>query len=729
MYQRPFKIESPYKPTGDQPAAIDALVKGFNEGKKHQILMGVTGSGKTFTMANVAARMGGALGRPVLVISHNKTLAAQLYEEFREVLPENAVTYFVSYYDYYQPEAYIPQRDIYIEKDAARNDDLDRLRLATTTSLMSRRDVLVVASVSCIFGLGSPEEYKKKVLSITRGITQDRDDILKSLVDLQYERNDIEFKRGTFRVRGDVVEVFPAYETTAYRIELFGDNIESIYHINPTSGELLTEESQIFVYPAKHYVTDEDNLHRAVTDIKSELDQRVKELRMQGKLLEAQRLLARTKYDIEMLQETGMCAGIENYSRHLSGSPPGAKPNTLIDYFPKDYLLIIDESHVTIPQVNAMYAGDRTRKMVLVDHGFRLPSALDNRPMRFEEFMAMWNQVLFVSATPGKFELSLTNGEVVEQVIRPTGLVDPQIEVRPATGQVMDLLAETKKRSEKGERTLVTTLTKRLAEDLAHYMGEAGLRCKYLHSEIQTFDRVEILRELREGSFDCLIGVNLLREGLDLPEVSMVAILDADKQGFLRSETSLIQMIGRCARNVNSQVYLYADAVTPSMQRAIDETNRRRAIQETFNKENNITPQTIVKAIRHGIDVELKARRVAREMVAQSEEHYDISETIRLLEEEMLQAANDLAFEKAADIRDKIKSLKAKQAAADPDPDPDKVDPRHDKLGEGDLATAIATSMSHRIAGTTPPTERPPMTPQQKKVKRGQKRPRPNQNP
>jgi excinuclease ABC subunit B len=713
MFEKPFQIESPYQPTGDQPAAIDALVKGFQEGKKHQILMGVTGSGKTFTMANVAAR----LNRPVLVISHNKTLAAQLYEEFKEVLPHNAVSYFVSYYDYYQPEAYIPQRDIYIEKDAARNDDLDRLRLATTTSLMSRRDVFVVASVSCIFGLGSPDEYKKKVLSITKGIPFERDDILKALVDLQYNRNDIEFKRGTFRVRGDVVEIFPAYETTAFRIEMFGDQIESIWHIHPTSGELLSEESQIFIYPAKHYVTDENNLIRAVSDIKAELEQRVKELRMQGKLLEAQRLLARTKYDIEMLQETGMCAGIENYSRHLAGSPPGTKPNTLVDYFPKDYLLIIDESHVTLPQINAMHAGDRHRKETLVDHGFRLPSALDNRPMRFEEFMAMWNQVLFVSATPGKFELGITGGEVVEQVIRPTGLVDPQIEVRPATGQVPDLIMETKKRAEKGERVLVTTLTKRLAEDLSHYMGESGLKCKYLHSEIQTFDRMEILRELREGTFDVLIGVNLLREGLDLPEVSMVAILDADKQGFLRSETSLIQMIGRCARNINSQVYLYADVITPSMKRAMDETNRRRGIQEAFNIANNITPVTIQKAIRHGIDGELKARRVARELVAQSEELYDINETLRMLEEEMLAAANDLEFEKAAHIRDKIQILK-KKAAAEGD-----ATPRGELDGESDLTAAIASGMSQRIAGgTTPERDVKTMTPQQKKVRRGQKR-------
>jgi excinuclease ABC subunit B len=713
MPAQPFRIESPFKPMGDQPAAIDKLVENFNNGTKQQILMGVTGSGKTFTMAHVAAR----LGKPTLIISHNKTLAAQLYEEFKEIFPNNAVTYFVSYYDYYQPEAYIPQRDIYIEKDAARNDDLDRLRLATTTSLMSRKDVAVVASVSCIFGLGSPEEYKKKVVSITKGVPFNREDLLRALIDLQYDRNDIEFKRGTFRVRGDVVEIFPAYETTAFRVELFGDDVENIWHINPISGELLTEEKQLFVFPAKHYVTDENNLARAINDIKAELDQRVKELRMQGKLLEAQRLLARTKYDVEMLQETGMCSGIENYSRHLAGSPPGAKPNTLVDYFPKDFLLIIDESHVTLPQINAMFAGDRHRKETLIDHGFRLPSALDNRPMRFEEFMSMWNQVLFVSATPGKFELGLTGGEVVEQVIRPTGLVDPQIEIRPATGQVQDLINETKIRTARGERTLVTTLTKRLAEDLAHYMSEAGLRSKYLHSEIQTFDRVEILRELREGTFDVLIGVNLLREGLDLPEVSMVAILDADKQGFLRSETSLIQMIGRCARNVGAQVYLYADSVTPSMQRAIDETNRRRGIQEAYNQEHGITPTTIQKAIRHGIDVELKARRTAREMVAASEVEYDATEMLRILEDEMLSAANNLEFEKAAELRDKIKEVKAK-AAAHIDPAPGAAE----AAAEGDLSTAIAT----RIAGADGLGDSPrkPMTPQQKKVKRGPKRSR-----
>jgi len=703
MLDKKFEIVSPFQPMGDQPAAIDALVKGFEEGKKHQILMGVTGSGKTFTMAHVAAR----LGRPVLVISHNKTLAAQLYEEFKEVFPNNAVTYFVSYYDYYQPEAYIPQRDIYIEKDAARNDDLDRLRLATTSALVSRRDVFVVASVSCIFGLGSPEEYKKKVVSVNKEVPLERDDLLRQLIELQYDRNDIEFKRGVVRVRGDVVEIFPAYETTAFRVEFFGDQVESIWHIHPTSGELLAEEREIFIYPARHHVTDEDNLQRAVRDIRAELDERVKELRMQGKLLEAQRLLARTKYDCEMLLETGMCSGIENYSRHIANAKPGAKPNTLVDYFPKDYLLIIDESHVTIPQLNAMYGGDRSRKEVLVDHGFRLPSALDNRPMRFEEFMSIWNQVLFVSATPAKFELGLTGGEVVEQVIRPTGLLDPLIDVRPATGQVQDLLNEIQKRAAKGERVLVTTLTKRLAEDLSHYIGEAGLRCKYLHSEIQTFDRVEILRELREGTFDVLVGVNLLREGLDLPEVSMVAILDADKEGFLRSETSLIQMIGRCARNANSQVYLYADKETEAMRRAISETRRRRVLQEEFNTAHGITPKTIEKAIRQGIDAELKARRTAREIVANSDNQFDTQEIIRMLEDEMLEAANNLEFEKAAEIRDKLRELK--------DPHVKSADAAAQaKERDNELAAAISQGLSDRLAD-----KRPAMTPQQKKVKRG----------
>ena len=702
MPERIFQLVSSFTPTGDQPAAIEKLVRGFEAGAKHQILMGVTGSGKNFTMAHLAAR----LGKPTLVISHNKTLAAQLFEEFKELFPHNAVNYFVSYYDYYQPEAYIPQRDIYIEKDAARNDDLDRLRLATTSNLISRRDVLTVASVSCIFGLGSPDEYKKKVISLQRGATLGRDELLRALVDLQYERNDIEFKRGVFRVRGDVVEIFPAYETTAIRLEMFGDEIDSIWHIHPVSGQRLTEETTAFIYPAKHYVADDSTLARAVHDIHQELQERLKELRMQGKLLEAQRLLARTKYDMEMLLETGFCGGIENYSRHLAGLPPGCKPFTLIDYFSDDYLLMIDESHVTIPQLRAMYAGDRHRKEVLVEHGFRLPSALDNRPLRFEEFTALWKQVLFVSATPAEFELNLTGGEVIEQIIRPTGLLDPVIHVRPAQGQVADLLAQIRRRANQGRRVLVTTLTKRLAEDLSHYIGQAGLRCKYLHSEIQTFDRVDILRGLREGLFDCLVGVNLLREGLDLPEVSMVAVMDADKQGFLRSETSLIQTIGRCARNVDAEVYLYADTITPSMRRAIDETQRRRDIQGEYNRAHGVTPQTIQKAIRHGIEVELRARHQAREMVASSEDQYERREIIRMLEEEMLAAANNLEFEKAAQIRDRLKELHAQ--APPGDGDARQAVAEHERQ----LAAAIDAGIAGRLAN------RPATSPTRRKVRR-----------
>ena len=712
-----YKIESPFKPTGDQPQAIEKITRAFQRGEKYQVLMGVTGSGKTFTMAHVAAQ----LNRPVLVISHNKTLAAQLYEEFRELLPHNAVNYFVSYYDYYQPEAYIPQRDIYIEKDAARNDDLDRLRLATTSALVSRRDVMVVASVSCIFGLGSPEQYKKKVISLQRGAVMGREELLRALVDVQYERNDIEFKRGTFRVRGDVIEIFPAYEITALRLEMFGDEIESIWHIHPVSGERLTEETTAFVYPAKHYVADDSTMIRAVHDIQQELEQRCRELRQQGKLLEAQRLFARTKYDMEMMREAGFCQGIENYSRHISGSPPGAKPSTLIDYFPNDYLLMIDESHVTIPQINAMYSADRHRKEVLVEHGFRLPSALDNRPMRFEEFAGMWNQVLFVSATPAKYELELTAGEVVEQIIRPTGLMDPLIEVRPAQGQVADLLEEAKVRAQKGQRTLVTTLTKRLAEDLAHFISKEGMRCKYLHSEIQTFERVDILRELREGGFDCLVGVNLLREGLDLPEVSMVAILDADKQGFLRSESSLIQMIGRCARNVDAQVYLYADKITPAMQKAMDETLRRRKLQEAYNLKHGITPTTIRKAIRQGLDLELRARRTARDMVAGSDDQFDQVEMVRMLEEEMLAAANNLEFEKAADIRDRLKELYDKNPAlakGGTTPAADGAQPTGNSAmaeHEKNLAEAIDSGIAQRLANR-------PAKPAAQKGPRGRRR-------
>ncbi len=650
-----FRIVSPFEPRGDQPQAIAKLVAGFRAGRRFQTLMGVTGSGKTFTMAHVIAQ----LGRPTLVISHNKTLAAQLYEEFRELLPHNAVEYFVSYYDYYQPEAYIPQRDIYIEKDASRNDDLDRLRLAATSSVVSRRDVVVVASVSCIFGLGSPDEYKASVISVRVGETWDRDELLRKLIRLQYERQDGELQRGRFRVRGDVIELAPAHEEYAVRIELFGDVVDRLALIHPLTGQVLQQRDQVFIYPAVHYVLPEESIERAVQSIRQELDERVMQLRHEGKLLEAQRLLARTKYDIEMLLEVGYCSGIENYSRHLNGTPPGAKPYTLVDYFPPDFLLIIDESHVTIPQIAAMYNGDRNRKLTLVEHGFRLPSCLDNRPMRFEEFEAMWPAALFVSATPGPYELQKCEGEVVEQIIRPTGLVDPVIEVRPARGQVPDLLAQCQERAAAGQRVLITTLTKRLAEDLAGYIQQAGLRGRYLHSEIDTLERVEILRDLRLGRFDVLVGVNLLREGLDLPEVSLVAILDADKEGFLRSGTSLIQMIGRCARNVDAKVILYADKVTPAMRRAIDETDRRRALQLRYNAEHGITPDTVRKEIRQSLIGEVAALRRVREAVRADEGEYDREELIRQLEQEMLQAAEELDFEKAAALRDHIRELKA----------------------------------------------------------------------
>jgi excinuclease ABC subunit B len=649
-----FRIVSPFQPSGDQPAAIDKLTAGFQAGQRFQTLLGVTGSGKTFTMAHTIAR----LGKPTLIISHNKTLAAQLYEEFREIMPQNAVQFFVSYYDYYQPEAYIPQRDIYIEKDSSRNDDLDRLRLAATSAVVSRRDVVIVASVSCIFGLGSPDEYKASVQMLRVGQMIDRDELLKKFVKLQYDRNNIELVRGAFRVRGDVIELHPAEEEYAIRIELFGDEVERLAYINPLSGETLQERDHVYVYPAVHYVLPEERLEKAIADIRAELDERVMQLRHQGKLLEAQRLLARTKYDIEMILETGSCPGIENYTRHLHQLPPGHMPYTLVDYFPKDFLLIIDESHATVPQIGAMYNGDRARKTVLVEHGFRLPSCLDNRPMRFEEFEAMWNQVLFVSATPGEFELQKCGGEVVEQIIRPTGLVDPVIEVQPARGQVPHLLQQITERAAAGERILVTTLTKRLAEDLSAYVQQAGLRGRYLHSEIDTLERVEILRELRLGQFDVLIGVNLLREGLDLPEVSLVAILDADKEGFLRSETSLIQMIGRCARNVNAKVILYGDKITDSMRKAIEETERRRAIQLKYNEEHGITPDTVRKAIRQGLLTEVAAMKRVREAVRADEGEYDRDELVAELEKEMLQAAAELDFEKAAALRDHINKLK-----------------------------------------------------------------------
>ena len=649
----PFTVKAPYEPSGDQPEAIADLAARIRAGEQDVVLLGATGTGKSATTAWLVEE----LQRPTLVMAPNKTLAAQLYEEFSELFPENAVEYFVSYYDYYQPEAYIPQRDIYIEKDASRNDDLDRLRLSATSSLVSRRDTIIVASVSCIFGLGSPEDFKRSVISVTAGTTMDRDELLRRLVDLQYSRNDIDFRRGTFRVRGDVVEVHPADEEFAYRIELFGDEVDRIDMIDPLTGRTLASQESIFIFPAVHYVMPEERIAAAIKSIQEELDHRVMELRQMGKLLEAQRLLARTKYDLEMIQETGYCSGIENYSRHLNGMPPGSRPFTLIDYFPEDYVLFIDESHVTVPQIRAMYQGDRNRKETLVEHGFRLPSCLDNRPLRFEEFEQMWNQVLFVSATPGPYELKLCGGEVVEQIIRPTGLVDPVVQIKPARGQVPDLLDRISERVAMGERVLVTTLTKRLAEDLSAFIEQKGFRGKYLHSEIDTLERVEILNDLRRGEFDVLVGVNLLREGLDLPEVSLVAIMDADKEGFLRSETSLIQTIGRTARNVNAEVILYGDKVTPSMQRAMDETNRRREIQLAYNAEHGITPETIVKAIRNSLEQEISARKTAREAIQASEMEYDRAELISKLEAEMFEAAQALDFERAARIRDRIRQL------------------------------------------------------------------------
>jgi excinuclease ABC subunit B len=657
--EKQFQIVSEFSPTGDQPAAIEGLTERLLAGQKYNTLLGATGTGKTFTMAHTIARV----GKPTLVLSHNKTLAAQLYEEFKELMPGNAVSYFVSYYDYYQPEAYIPQRDIYIEKDSSRNDDLDRLRMAATTNLVSRRDCVVVASVSCIFGLGSPMEYKNSVVSIRTGDRIDRQKLLRSFADLQYSRSQFELKRGGFRVRGDVVEIVPAAEEFAYRIELFGDEVDSLALINPTSGELLADTDRVDVYPAVQYVMPEDKKEFALRAIKAELDNRVMELRGEGRLLEAQRLLARTKYDLEMIEEVGFCNGIENYSRHLDGRQPGERPYCLLDFFPKDdWLFLVDESHVTLPQIKAMYHGDQMRKNVLVEHGFRLPSALDNRPLKFEEVEDLMPQVVFVSATPGDYELEHSEGDVVEQIIRPTGLLDPVIEVRPADGQVPDLLKMVQERVEKGERTLVTTLTKRLAEDLASYLDDQDIKCRYLHSEVDTLDRVVILRELREGEFDVLVGVNLLREGLDLPEVSLVAVMDADKTGFLRSGTSLIQQIGRAARNENAFVVMYADEVTPAMQEAIDETDRRRTKQVAYNAAHGITPRTIKKAIRRGIELELRARKTAKAALSGDEKEYDRAELLAELEKQMLEAAQSLEFEKAASIRDKVKEIKAAPA-------------------------------------------------------------------
>lgn len=663
-----FQLVSEYEPSGDQPEAIDQLVSWIHDGERYRTLLGATGTGKTFTMANVIAKV----NKPTLILSHNKTLAAQLFEEMRLLFPNNAVSYFVSYYDYYQPEAYIPQRDIYIEKDASRNDDLDRLRLKATSSLIARDDVIIVSSVSCIYGLGSPDSYQNRIVSLSCGDTKNRRELLLELTEMQYQRNDVEFTRGCFRVRGDFLDVYPAYEQFAIRLEFFGDEIERIELIHPISGETLATETSTFIFPAVHYVMPEDGLRRATTSIRSEMESRVEELKEQGKLLEAQRIMSRTRYDLEMIQEIGYCGGIENYARHLEDRDVGSRPFCLLDYFrhipnrdPSDWLLFIDESHATIPQVRAMFNGDQARKKVLVEHGFRLPSALDNRPLKFDEFEDLIPQTIYVSATPGPYELEQSCGEIAQQVIRPTGLLDPLIEVRPASTQVPDLLIEAQKRVDKGERVLVTVLTKRMAEDLSEYMSKTKIQSQYLHSDIQTLERLEILRELREGSFDVLIGVNLLREGLDLPEVSLVCILDADKSGFLRSETSLIQTIGRAARHVNATVYLYGDIVTPQMQVAIDETDRRRTLQLDYNKKHGITPETIKKSIRRGIENELSARQIAREAIHAdgSVEDFDIDERIEELENDMLNAADNLEFEKAAGIRDEITSLKRGETA------------------------------------------------------------------
>jgi excinuclease ABC subunit B len=658
-----FELESPFSPTGDQPAAIEGLVAGIAAGKRHQVLLGATGTGKTFTMANTIAQV----QRPTLIISHNKTLAAQLYEEMKELFPRNAVSYFVSYYDYYQPEAYIPQRDIYIEKDASRNPDLDRLRLAATSHLLSRRDCIVVASVSCLYGLGSPAEYGRRIILVERGRELDRRTFLLGLARMQYRRRDLDLERGTFRVRGDCIELHPAHEEFALRIDLFGDEVERVETFDPLSGELLGEHASFFIFPAVHYVTPEDHMQSALAGIRAELDERLLHFRSKGLLLEAERIRSRTLYDLELLEETGTCPGVENYARWFDGRAPGERAFTLLDYFMHgcgegagDWLVIIDESHVTIPQIRGMYFGDRSRKQTLVDHGFRLPSALDNRPLRFEEFEALVPQTVHVSATPSEWEIEQAGGVSVEQVIRPTGLVDPPIDVRGAARQVPDLVEMARERSARGERTLVTALTKRLCEDLTRFLHEAGLRVRYLHSEIDTLERLEILRDLRLGEFDILVGVNLLREGLDLPEVSLVCILDADKQGFLRSRSSLIQTMGRAARNANSLAILYADTITPEMQSAIDEVNRRREKQIAYNEANGITATTIRKAIRRGIEQELAAGRTVRKAAgARSERQLERGELERLLENEMLEAAKRLEFEKAAALRDRLQRLRA----------------------------------------------------------------------
>lgn len=677
-----FKIDSPFRPTGDQPLAIEKLSDGVQKGFRYQTLLGATGTGKTFVMANLIE----SLQRPTLVIAHNKTLAAQLYSEFREFFPHNAVEYFVSYYDYYQPEAYVPQHDLYIEKDSSINDEIDRLRLAATSSLFSRRDVIIVASVSCIYGLGSPEDYGRVVINLKRGESRRRDIVLRHLIEIHYERNDFDLQRGRFRVRGDTLEIAPAYGETAYRVEFFGDDIDRIAEVDLTTGEILAEHESIDIYPAKHFITPQEKLGKAIEDIDRELEERLKELRGQNKLLEAQRLEQRTKYDLEMLREIGYCAGVENYSRPLAQRPPGSPPWTLMDYFPDDLLIIIDESHNTIPQLRAMYNGDRSRKETLVEYGFRLPSALDNRPLRFEEFENKVRTCIFTSATPGQFELDHSQ-QVVQQIIRPTGLVDPDVIVRPIKGQVDDLVSELRERIARSERALVTTLTKRMAEDLSEYLQEVGLKVHYLHSEVQTIERVEILRDLRLGVYDVIVGINLLREGLDLPEVSLVAILDADKEGFLRSETSLIQTIGRAARHINGQVIMYADKMTDSMKHAIEETNRRRRIQSEYNQEHGIEPKGIVKQVK---DLTERVRQAA-----DSKEEYraglpldmpkrEAEKLIAELEKQMRAAAQEWEFEKAALLRDQILELRAAADALDSRPEWKKVmeDESHHEIEE-----------------------------------------------
>ncbi|MEL3971016.1 excinuclease ABC subunit UvrB [Rossellomorea oryzaecorticis] len=654
-----FELKSKYKPEGDQPKAIDRLVQGVNEGKRHQTLLGATGTGKTFTVSNVIQKV----EKPTLIIAHNKTLAGQLYSEFKDFFPDNAVEYFVSYYDYYQPEAYVPQTDTFIEKDASINDEIDKLRHSATSALFERRDVIIIASVSCIYGLGNPEEYRELVLSLRTGMEIERNQLLRKLVDIQYERNDIDFQRGTFRVRGDVVEIFPASrDEHCMRVEFFGDEIDRIREVDALTGEIMGDRDHVAIFPASHFVTREEKMKVAIKNIEKELEEQLAIMKEDGKLLEAQRLEQRTRYDLEMMREMGFCSGIENYSRHLTLRPPGSTPYTLLDYFPDDFMIVVDESHVTLPQIRGMFNGDQARKKVLVDHGFRLPSAMDNRPLRFEEFEEKVQQLLYVSATPGPYELE-HSPEMIEQIIRPTGLLDPIIEVRPIEGQIDDLLGEINERIEKNERVLITTLTKKMSEDLSAYLKEIGIKVQYLHSEIKTLERIEIIRDLRLGKFDVLVGINLLREGLDIPEVSLVSILDADKEGFLRSERSLIQTIGRAARNSNGKVIMYADKMTDSMQKAIDETKRRREIQEEYNEKHGITPTTIQKEIR---DV-IRATHAAEEAGVYEGKETKVSnmskperqKLIASLEVEMKEAAKALDFERAAQLRDTILELKA----------------------------------------------------------------------